>query len=247
MPTMRNTNSEIRGLTLIELLVVIAVIGILAVLLFGALKGAQNKANQAKTTSNLRNIGVATFSFAAENGGQLPSSKLRGQSFSDATSGSFSQRAGGYPLDLMPYMGAPDKRNWTPFFSPMDKNKKTAPDLNNDNVSYFWRHCVDVWSHRENVSWAGPNPGQFLRTLDFGFPSRQILVHERTDWHGANVGFQVESPVLRKAMALFADGSVRLHSFGPEYGRWCDPNWFPFRGDDPAMRGFNLTSNYDVK
>ena len=60
------------GFTLIELLVVIAIIAVLAALLFPAVQAARSKANEAKFSSNLRQIAAATIGWASDNGGQFP-------------------------------------------------------------------------------------------------------------------------------------------------------------------------------
>jgi len=55
-----------RGFTLIELLVVIAVIGIVAALITPAVNGAKQKSKDAKSASNLRQIGIALNGYASD-------------------------------------------------------------------------------------------------------------------------------------------------------------------------------------
>jgi prepilin-type N-terminal cleavage/methylation domain-containing protein len=58
--------------TLVELLVVIAILAILAALLFPLLGSMRIKASSAVSVSNLRNIGIAIVTYAADNNGTLP-------------------------------------------------------------------------------------------------------------------------------------------------------------------------------
>jgi prepilin-type N-terminal cleavage/methylation domain-containing protein len=92
---MRRTHwkSRRRAFTLIELLVVMAVIAVLAALLLPALAAAQEKGRKTSCLSNLRQIGIAIQSYAADSDGKIPYGPKAPPFIS--------------PLDLYPSTGAP--------------------------------------------------------------------------------------------------------------------------------------------
>ncbi len=73
--------------TLVELLVVIAIIAVLAAIAIPALGGMAEKGNSVKCVNNLRQIGGAIGTYAAENNGFLPSSA--GYDYTGAGANSF--------------------------------------------------------------------------------------------------------------------------------------------------------------
>ena len=71
-------NFRFWNFTLIELLIVIAIIAILAALLLPALNQAREKAQAAKCLSNLKQIGVGVFQYAADFDEWMPAGKNEG-------------------------------------------------------------------------------------------------------------------------------------------------------------------------
>lgn len=67
---MRNTRTL--AFTLIELLVVIAIIGILAGMLFPVFSNARERGNQTSCMSNMKQIGIALYSYLQDNDDRFP-------------------------------------------------------------------------------------------------------------------------------------------------------------------------------
>lgn len=230
------------GFTLVELLVVIAIIAVLMVLAFPAFRGFLEKGRQAACLGNLRGLGAALFCYAAENNGELPSSKKAGQGYSEGSCNNFCRLAGGYPVLLKDYTGG-GKAFFCPSDSQTGLNKANPPPAT--AVSYMMRHCLDVWSHL-GALYGGGRSGLFLS--DLAFPSRQIIMHEVRDWHGGLKWGKTREPATYIMNALFGDGSVRTHKFGPEYVNG-DYHWFPY--EEPGtpftwLRGAHPSAWYDI-
>jgi prepilin-type N-terminal cleavage/methylation domain-containing protein len=60
------------GFTLVELLVVFAILAILAAIGLPMISGVRTTADEIKTVSQMRNLALATLSYAGDNGGRLP-------------------------------------------------------------------------------------------------------------------------------------------------------------------------------
>lgn len=66
------TRTPQNGFTLVELLTVIAVVAILGAVLVPVISSSRAKADLVQSTSNVRQIGVATLTYAQDNSGEVP-------------------------------------------------------------------------------------------------------------------------------------------------------------------------------
>jgi prepilin-type N-terminal cleavage/methylation domain-containing protein len=104
--------------TLVELLVVIAIVAILAALLFPLVGSMRIKASSAVSVSNLRNIGTAIMTYAADNNGTLPGPALSHHYTKWNQFGTSGQLC--YILrDYLPNVPQPENSNPTTHYSPI--------------------------------------------------------------------------------------------------------------------------------
>jgi len=158
------SQSSFRGFTLIELLVVIGIIAILAALLIAAVSKVRSSGDIAKCASNLRQIGVATHSYIADNNGYLPGPLVNGCCYAG-----YRRQLGDGQLGslLAPYMGfkTPTNSKWYPldvFVCPGWK-KNIAPEPAQNNWAPVYP--APVYTRLSN--------GSTINGLEpFGYPNR---------------------------------------------------------------------------
>ena len=114
-----------RAFTLIELLTVIAIVGVLAGILVPVVGAARRTAQQAASTSNLRQLATATLTYIAEQRGLFPPS----MSFDNNTRWHGQRSSGSAPFDsakgwLGPYLGRDGRVKVCPAWAALD----LAPD-----------------------------------------------------------------------------------------------------------------------
>ena len=224
---MRVKKLFLRAFTLVELLVVIGIILILASLLFPAFSKIQDNANATKCASNLRQIGIAMFSFAGDNGGLFPCS---GNTISyTGTDGTTKQ--GPWTKQLEKYLGTsylvnnPTKTSvfTCPTTSILYPNMKYFSYFNGAHAAYF------------DYSQAQPTTTMVfapLRQALIQFPSKHILAGDiasnafpgspptgdadKDDFSSSGGGPAFTGNVAKmhggKSNILFADGHVAAFS-----------------------------------
>lgn len=195
----RNCGREKRvSFTLIELLVVIAIIAILASLLLPALKQARDAAHNAACKSNERQIGIALFSYAADNNGAFPmgaDARAEPRSWElalqphiggpDLTAGvpNVVSHPGGHPRPVL-YCPANIRPTATLGGGPLDEPSNQWPTWNQYRRSYAMVAGIPTWPESKGVGvYRGANPVfdgvRNVRMAEVRAPSETYAVVEK--------------------------------------------------------------------
>lgn len=199
----RNGFIRREGFTLIELLVVIAIIAILAAILFPVFAKAKEKARQTNCASNLKQQGIALFSYVEDFDGVLPNSPDIGAA---APSPPDKPNPAQYWYKILSY--AKSKRI---FSCPSDYG---YPANNLDN---YWEYYGTSYQWRGSAN-GKPNLNE-LAIDEVKDASGTASLRDGLPWHQAKSG-NVSSSFWGRpdngANCLFLDGHVKF-TFGTAY------------------------------
>lgn len=181
------------GFTLVELLAVIAILAILAAVVFPMISGMRTKADEIKTVSQMRNLALATISYAGDNGGQLPG-----------------HHPETWDVEVLRYLqgvGSGQKPSYDSslLHSPWDKTKRANPR------SYSYSAALNNWFgwHPGFPQYTGARQilvGKPADTVMYFTLFNELNVYESGDYVCA---LAPSFPDGKKDFVAFCDGSVR--------------------------------------
>lgn len=221
----RALSTGCKGLTLIELLTVIATLGVLASLLVPIVHKAREHAKLARTTSNLRQLGMAALTYSADNGDRFPPHAIFDPQLGQNREWCFAYVQGDAEAAvrggiLGPYLGQAAAVLRDPTFDPQEpelaafvpwtKPARVAFGYNGFNLS----RRVNAWGHWEGY------PVSSVRT-----PSATVLFATSGELQGDTVAsfetvwskqYLPNNPTIRAvdgthALVCWASGHVSRH------------------------------------
>jgi prepilin-type N-terminal cleavage/methylation domain-containing protein/prepilin-type processing-associated H-X9-DG protein len=197
------------GFTLIELLTVIAIIGILAAILIPVVGQVRESARTAKCASNLRQIGLATHAFAADNDDMFPTiSNANGPTHPLLELFLYADDPEVY---VCPSDPSPENYN---FFYPIPNSLLRANGWRENPLTYGASYMFSEWAFRASGS-PSVMDARRLRTTQIDDPSRLGWAADGTWTPNAWRWFRDASRINwghprenRDVNFLFADGHV---------------------------------------
>lgn len=222
------------GFTLVELLVVLAVITILAAFLLPSLRKTVDTARQISCLSNMKQVGMGFAMYTHDSNGLLPYYILtRPGGFIGNWGECMLTRS--WPSSVFAYHNTTEL-----YFCPCDPNKFGRPQTPAASpyyyTSYLYRyglaHKAEIVDHKS------------LRISSFAFPSKQIFMYERSDYHGQKIGIYTpySGPIPHLFMnAAYIDGHVKVWKmkiYNVANSNW-DPGWFTYKHSSDPGKGYD--------
>lgn len=204
--------AALRGFTLVELLVVIAIVVILMALLLPVLGRMRAEAKTAACQSNLRQMGVAFNTYAADHRGLLPAVSKRADLDPSLGSGN---TLGHWQVEISPYFGREMAQNVQAAANDNDRQAQ-CPEFTEINTNVVSRGygMNDRLTSRGSVKAQTTSPSKSnysynfrVRVAEITRPSITLLVTDSD-----SITATLATRHNERANCLFVDGHVARHT-----------------------------------